>query len=66
VNSPLSIVAASVLGSLHCVGMCGGLVSFYAADDAGSPSRAAPHALYHSMRLVAYAALGAAAVGVGR
>lgn len=60
-----SILAASALGSLHCVGMCGGLVSFYSANDAASASRAAPHAAYHAMRLVAYVALGAVAGGVG-
>lgn len=64
-NGWFSILAASVLGSLHCVGMCGGLVSFYAASDEAAGSRAAPHAAYHSMRLVAYVALGAAAGGLG-
>src|SRR5262245_56533901 len=64
-TSWFSILVASALGSLHCVGMCGGLVSFYATDGAASASRAAPHVLYHSMRLVAYVGLGAAAGGFG-
>ncbi|HTV17067.1 MAG TPA: sulfite exporter TauE/SafE family protein [Polyangiaceae bacterium] len=60
-----SILAASCVGSLHCVGMCGGLVSFYAVDAAAPASRVAPHAAYHSARLVAYVALGAAAGSAG-
>jgi sulfite exporter TauE/SafE len=64
-NGWFSILVASALGSLHCVGMCGGLVSFYAVDDAAPTSRVAPHAAYHSMRLVAYVGLGAAAGRVG-
>jgi sulfite exporter TauE/SafE len=64
VNGWFSILTASALGSLHCVGMCGGLVGFYAADDAGA-SRIAPHATYHAMRLIAYVSLGAAAGGLG-
>ena len=61
-----SIVAASLLGSLHCVGMCGGLVSFYSAGSGSSGvSRWAPHAAYHLTRLGAYMALGALAGGLG-
>jgi uncharacterized protein len=61
-----SIVAASVLGSLHCVGMCGGLVSFYSAGSGSSGvSRWAPHAAYHLTRLGAYVVLGALAGGLG-
>lgn len=63
-NGWLSILAASAVGSLHCVGMCGGLVSFYAASDAGA-ARLLPHAAYHAARLVAYVGLGAAAGGLG-
>src|SRR5688572_32804227 len=65
-NTLYSIVAASVLGSLHCVGMCGGLVSFYAAGAGSSGvSRWAPHAAYHLTRLGAYIGLGALAGGLG-
>jgi sulfite exporter TauE/SafE len=64
-NHWLSILAASALGSLHCVGMCGGLVSFYASSNEAPASRISPHAAYHAMRLVAYVALGAAAGGLG-
>lgn len=71
------ILVASLLGSLHCVGMCGGLVALYAGD--GSGRRIAPHLAYHGTRLVGYVVLGTiagalggaldlagAAVGVGR
>ncbi len=60
------IVIASLLGSLHCVGMCGGLVSFYAGSGAGArATRWAPHAAYHLTRLAAYMLLGASAGQLG-
>lgn len=59
-----SIAAASVLGSLHCVGMCGGLISFYASGASDRRPWAA-HGAYHSTRLFAYLVLGAAAGQLG-
>ena len=53
-----AVFLASAAGSLHCVGMCGGLVAFVG----GSRTSAA---LYHAMRGLAYLALGAAAGAVG-
>jgi sulfite exporter TauE/SafE len=64
-NGWISVLVASLLGSLHCVGMCGGLVSFYAGDAASNGARWLPHAAYHSTRLFAYALLGAAAGQLG-
>jgi len=61
----ISVLVASLLGSLHCVGMCGGLVGFYAAAERSGPARWAPHLAYHLTRLVAYTALGAAAGQLG-
>lgn len=64
----LTVLGASLLGSLHCAGMCGGLVAFYSADPrpgAARTSRALTHAAYSGGRLVAYAGLGAAAGGLG-
>ncbi len=58
-----SVVAASVLGSPHCAGMCGGFVCFYSGD--GARVRWPAHAAYHGSRLVAYAALGAIAGVLG-
>jgi len=77
VNGLGSIVVASLMGSLHCVGMCGGLISFYAANSAPSrvtasaarheSQRWAAHGAYHLTRLAAYASLGAVSgqLGVG-
>ena len=53
-----AVVVASLMGSLHCVGMCGGLV---AAAAAGPRAQA----LYHAARLLAYATLGALAGSAG-
>jgi sulfite exporter TauE/SafE len=65
-NTWASVVVASLIGSLHCVGMCGGLVSLYAtADSAHGAPRWRPHAAYHLSRLVSYSLLGALAGGFG-
>lgn len=58
-----TVVSASLLGSLHCAGMCGGLVALYAADARGREARA--HVAYHTGRLATYAALGALAGALG-
>lgn len=56
------VLAASLLGSAHCAGMCGGFVCFYASDGR---ARLAAHAAYHAGRLVSYLALGLAAGAFG-
>lgn len=62
----LPIVAASLLGSLHCAGMCGGFVAVYSAGDAsGGVRRLLPHLAYHAGRLFTYVALGTAAGALG-
>jgi uncharacterized protein len=48
-----SVFVASLLGSVHCAGMCGGFVCSYAP---GAPKRA--HLAYHGARLTAYLTLG--------
>jgi uncharacterized protein len=53
-----AVFLASAAGSLHCVGMCGGLVAFVGGGRASA-------ALYHAMRGLAYLALGAAAGALG-
>jgi sulfite exporter TauE/SafE len=60
----LAILTASVLGSLHCVGMCGGFVCFYAA---GARTSMRTHAAYNIGRLASYLLLGAMAglLGMG-
>jgi len=55
------IFGASLIGSLHCAGMCGGIACFVA----GTASRGRSILLYHSGRLISYTALGAAAGAAG-
>lgn len=59
---------ASLLGSLHCAGMCGAFVAF--AVGSGAPSESTGriwprHVAYHGGRLATYSLLGAAAGLVG-
>ncbi len=62
----LTVVAASIVGSLHCVGMCGPFVAFYAgADSSGGLRRLVSHGVYSGGRLLSYLALGVAAGAVG-
>lgn len=62
----LTVFVASLVGSLHCVGMCGPFVAFYSgADGSGGARRLFSHAAYSSGRLVTYAAFGLAAGAVG-
>lgn len=62
----VTVVAASFVGSLHCVGMCGGFVAFYSGSDpATGARRLLTHGAYNGGRLVAYAVLGAAVGGLG-
>ncbi len=61
-----TVLIASLAGSLHCVGMCGPFVAFYAGGDASRGARRLlSHATYGAGRLVAYAALGLAAGEIG-
>ena len=54
---------AGLLGSAHCIGMCGALVSsFFMAAGRG---RVAPHAVYHGARIGVYALIGALAAALG-
>lgn len=57
---PLAVLGASLSGSLHCVGMCGGLVSSVVA------TRRSGLWLYHAGRLLSYSLLGALAGGFGQ
>jgi sulfite exporter TauE/SafE len=62
-------LVVGLLGSLHCLGMCGPLVAAYGlgsrrasgeAHGAGPVRLLGDHALFHAGRLAMYAALGAA------
>ena len=62
----LTVFAASVVGSLHCVGMCGPFVAFYSgADGSAGVRRFLSHAAYSFGRLLTYALYGLAAGAVG-
>ena len=62
----LTVFVASVVGSLHCIGMCGPFVAFYSgADGSGGVRRLLSHAAYSGGRLLTYAAFGLAAGAVG-
>lgn len=61
-----TVFLASLAGSLHCAGMCGGLVVFYSGSDAThGVRRLIAHTVYNSGRLVGYLLLGAAAGAIG-
>jgi sulfite exporter TauE/SafE len=61
-----AVFVASLVGSLHCVGMCGPFVAFYSgADGSGGARRLLSHAAYSGGRLVAYTALGLGAGALG-
>lgn len=63
----LTVFVSSLLGSLHCAGMCGGFVALYAGGDtgAGAGRRWLGHGAYSLGRLAAYAGLGAVAGALG-
>ena len=56
---PLTLLSSSLLGSGHCVAMCGGLMTALCPDRA-SVMR------YHSGRLIGYITLGALAGQIGK
>lgn len=61
-----AVLVASLLGSLHCAGMCGAFVAFAVSGAEARPGkRAALNAAYNGGRLVTYVALGVAAGSVG-
>jgi len=62
-----SVLAASVLGSVHCGAMCGGFVAAYAGEGAlPRGERLLAHGAYNGARLVTYLGLGALAGFAGR
>lgn len=63
-----AVLTASVLGSLHCAGMCGGLMFFALGSDKDTKKRARARlqCAYHGGRLLTYTLLGAIAGAVGQ
>jgi sulfite exporter TauE/SafE len=55
------IFSASLIGSLHCAGMCGGIACFVG----GTAARGRALTLYHAGRLLSYSLLGALAGAAG-
>jgi uncharacterized protein len=64
----IAVLSASVLGSMHCAGMCGGLMFFaLGSDDERTKSaRARLQFAYHGGRLLTYTVLGIAAGAIGQ
>jgi len=64
VTAVVAILVASLLGRVHCAGMCGGFVCFYAA---GARTTMGAHIAYNGGRLISYLLLGlmAGVVGMG-
>lgn len=60
-----AIFLASLLGSMHCAGMCGAFLAFAVTPGDAPVSRAALQGAYHLGRLVTYTALGTAAGALG-
>jgi hypothetical protein len=58
-----SVLLASLLGSPHCAGMCGGFVCFYSGQDGRGQTLA--HVAYNLGRLVSYLLLGLLAGAAG-
>jgi sulfite exporter TauE/SafE len=59
-----AVLTASLLGSLHCAGMCGPFVAF-AVGGSDTPHRWRLHVAYHGGRLATYSLLGALAGAAG-
>ncbi len=63
-NSMLpAVFVASLIGSVHCAGMCGPFLSLYSANS--KAIRFLPHLLYNFGRLASYLVLGTAAGFLG-
>lgn len=62
-----AVFVASLMGSLHCAGMCGAFVAFAVGIDGKSEvrRRASLQAAYNVGRLLTYVTLGAIAGGLG-
>ena len=64
-----AVLAASLVGSLHCAGMCGPFLAFVVGagpSAAGGPSALRLQVAYHAARGLGYALLGAAAGSASR
>jgi len=62
----LPMVSAAAVGSVHCVGMCGGLIAVAGEGASGARQRLAVQGGYQAARLASYLVLGAIAGSLGR
>lgn len=60
-----TVFVASLLGSLHCAGMCGPFVAFAVGQPAEGQSRIGLQLAYHGGRLITYMLLGGVAGSLG-
>lgn len=66
IGTASGILVASLVGSVHCAGMCGGFVCFYTGTNSGTDATALrAHAMYNVGRLTSYLLLGAIAGAIG-
>ena len=65
-TSILAVLAASLLGSVHCAAMCGGFVCLYTGSGPARHAAVRPHAAYNGGRLISYLSLGAVGGAAGQ
>jgi len=66
ITTTAGVLIASLVGSVHCAGMCGGFVCFYAGSAKGNePAALRAHVMYNVGRLTSYLLLGAIAGMLG-
>jgi sulfite exporter TauE/SafE len=61
----IAVFVTSLVGSLHCAGMCGGVVALCVGVEGSAGRPWLSHAAYHLGRLATYAGLGVASGAVG-
>jgi sulfite exporter TauE/SafE len=66
VHTTLGALAAGVVTSLHCAGMCGPIACGLLAAPAGDAGRWLGPIAYHGARLFSYAVIGAVCGAIGR
>lgn len=67
-NGPISLglaFLAGLLGSAHCIGMCGALVSGFFMRFGGDGQGPLPYAAYHGARILVYGLVGTIAAMLG-
>ena len=63
--SLLTALLAGLLGGVHCVGMCGGIVAAFSLRPGGSPPGMGLHLAYNLGRVFSYSLFGALAGALG-